>query len=225
MLNILVTGGSRGIWDSIANKLLDEWNRVFWIWRTSSKITHKNFVFYKMDLRDENNIKKLSSMMIDVDVLINNAWVGYFKTLENLSADEINEIIDLNIRTSMLLTSLLIWKLKKSKWIIINIWSQSGLRWEKFGTAYCASKFALRWFSESLFSELRNDWIRVSHVNPWIVKSSFFDDKHFWLNNDELYYVEPDDIAKVVLDILNLRRGSVVKEISVYPQKHGIIKK
>lgn len=222
MKTALVTGASKGIGLAISKQLINDGYLVYGVGRTEPNFDHPNFHFIQMDLLKTETFELISETIPKLDVLINNAGVGYFRPLENLRESEIEEMIDLNLKVPVLLTKCFIPKLKESNGHVINIGSQSALVGEKLGTAYCASKFGLRGFSESLFAECRKQEIKVTMINPGMVKSSFFDDKDFAPEDNEICYVLPEDVAEIVSDILQMRTGSVVKEISVFPQKSAI---
>jgi hypothetical protein len=217
---VLITGVSRGMGQAIASQLLQEKFSVVGISRTDPGINHAQFQHWKYDLQQLNAVEEISREIKELDVLINNAGIGYFRSLANLRDQEIQAMLNLNLRVPILLTKKLLPKLLKSQGHVINIGSQSSLKGEKMGTGYCATKYGLRGFSEALFAECRNHQVKVTLINPGIVKTSFFDDKDFVPEDHELCYITPEDIAQTVSDVLKMREGSVVREVSVLPQKH-----
>lgn len=225
MKNVLLTGCSRGIGLAIAKHLCTRGYKVYGVSRTVPEYTHEAFSCIQGDITDAATLDKIEQKMSLVDVLIHNAGIGYFRPLENLREQEIRETLAVNLLAPLLLTRRLLPKLQKSKGNIISIGSISAFRGGKRGTAYCASKFGLRGFHEALFEECRKKEVQVSLVNPGMVNTPFFDDKDFAPEDNELCFIEPEDIAQVVADILQMRRGSVLKEIHVFPQKSSVVHK
>lgn len=219
----LVTGASRGIGLAIVQKLLSMGIEVYGVARTKPDLDHLNFHFVQLDLLEKSSIQRLDEMMEQLDILVNNAGIGFFKPLENIKESEIEDMLRLNLEMPILLTRKLLPKLKRSQGHIIHIGSESALEGRKMGTVYCATKFGLRGFSDALFDEVRKYNLKVTLVHPGMVKSSFFDDKDFAPGKQYDEHVLPEDLAQVVQHILEMREGSVVREITVFPQKKNII--
>ena len=105
---------------------------------------------------------------------------------------------------------------------IIYIGSESALKAKKYGILYSACKFGLRGFSKSIRDECSNNNIKVTIINPGMVKTSFFKNLDFSHGDKEGEFLETSDIGKIVLDILNQRQGLVVDEINLSPLKKVI---
>ncbi len=225
MKTALVTGASKGIGLAIAQKLIEMNIKVYGVARTEPDFKHDLFTFFQLDLLDKKAVTTLGEKIKDIDILINNAGVGYFRYLEHLRESEIEEMLHTNLLTPMLLTKTFLTSLKKNEGYIINIGSVSALEGYKFGTGYCASKFGLRGFTESLWQECRNDNVKVTLINPGYVRTPFFDDKDFAPEDNDLCAILPEDIADVVKDILTMRQGSVVREIKISSQKNSLVKR
>lgn len=221
----LITGTSKGIGKAIAQKLLEEGYIVYGISRSKPDFEHTNFHYITMDLMNNPDFDELEKKIKTLDVLVNNAGIGYFRPLENLRENEIATLLQLNLHIPILLTKKCLNKLRASKGHIINIGSASAHHGAKFGTLYCASKFGLRGFSEALFAEVRNHEIKVTLINPGSVMTDFFDDLTFHPDSNPLCHIEAEDVAKTVSDALNMRHGSCIKEININPQKANIIHK
>jgi short-subunit dehydrogenase len=97
--------------------------------------------------------------------------------------------------------------------MIVNVGSVAGKRGIKGGSAYCASKFAINGFSESLMEELREFGIRVSCINPGSVHTEFFD--HAGMQPKK--YMEPADIARLIVSLIELPDGMLPDQITVRP--------
>jgi short-subunit dehydrogenase len=102
---------------------------------------------------------------------------------------------------------------KAGRGMIVNIGSVAGKRGIKGGTAYCASKFAVNGFSESLMEELRSFGIRVACLNPGSVMTEFFD--HAELQPKK--YMQPGDLARLIVSLVELPDGMLPSDMTVRP--------
>lgn len=194
MEEILITWTTSWIWNFLAKNLKNE-HKIIWTWRKENNVNWINYFYW--DLKDENFLKNISENINKIDYLILNAWIWYFDKFENISLDNHKEIIDTNLISPIILTSLLLDKIKT--WIIF-IWSISGKKSAKFWSSYSASKFWIRWFAMNLKNEISN--IKIHIINPKVVKTNFHKNskiKIVW-NFKE---TEIEDILKTVKNIIN----------------------
>ncbi len=226
---VLVTGSSDGIGRSITLSLLNSGAKVIGLARDHSKFNPetKNYIKYKTDFSNEeillNTIAKIIKDHKDLDCLVSNAGFGKFGTLETFSSKEINDFIFTNLTSHMILTNKILPHLKKiKKGNIIYIGSESALKGGKNGSLYSAAKFGLRGFSQSIREESCSKNIHVSLINPGMVRTSFFNNLDFMPGEDKSNAIEPDDIGKIIIDILSTRNGSVIEEINLSPLKKVI---
>ena len=226
---VLVTGSSDGIGRSITLSLLNSGAKVIGLARDHSKFNPetKNYIKYKTDFSNEeillNTIAKIIKDHKDLDCLVSNAGFGKFGTLETFSTKEINDFIFTNLTSHMILTNKILPHLKKiKKGNIIFIGSESALKGGKNGSLYSAAKFGLRGFSQSIREESCSKNIHVSLINPGMVRTSFFNNLDFMPGEDKSNAIEPDDIGKIIIDILSTRNGSVIEEINLSPLKKVI---
>ncbi len=212
---VLVTGSSDGIGRSIT------------LSHSKFNPEMKNYIKYKTDFSNEeillNTIAKIINEHKDLDCLVSNAGFGKFGTLETFSTKEINDFIFTNLTSHMILTNKILPHLKKiRKGNIIFIGSESALKGGKNGSLYSAAKFGLRGFSQSIREESCSKNIHVSLINPGMVRTSFFNNLDFMPGEDKSNAIEPDDIGKIIIDILSTRNGSVIEEINLSPLKKVI---
>ena len=226
---VLVTGSSDGIGRSITLSLLNSGAKVIGLARDHSKFNPEtiNYIKYKTDFSNEeillNTIAKIIKDHKDLDCLVSNAGFGKFGTLETFSTKEINDFIFTNLTSHMILTNKILPHLKKiRKGNIIFIGSESALKGGKNGSLYSAAKFGLRGFSQSIREESCSKNIHVSLINPGMVRTSFFNNLDFMPGEDKSNAIEPDDIGKIIIDILSTRNGSVIEEINLSPLKKVI---
>ena len=226
---VLVTGSSDGIGRSITLSLLKSGAKVIGLAGDHSKFNPetKNYIKYKTDFSNEeillNTITKIIKDHKDLDCLVSNAGFGKFGSLETFSTKEINDFIFTNLTSHMILTNKILPHLKKiRKGNIIFIGSESALKGGKNGSLYSAAKFGLRGFSQSIREESCSKNIHVSLINPGMVRTSFFNNLDFMPGEDKSNAIEPDDIGKIIIDILSTRSGSVIEEINLSPLKKVI---
>jgi len=210
-MTALVTGYSTGIGKEICS-LLEENNY--------------EIIRLKARLQDSISLEKEVKEVLknkDINVLVNCAGFGIFKPHEEISVAKIKELIDVNLSAPIILSSLLLRSLKKTKGHIINIASIEATKHSKFSALYTATKAGLRDFSLTLFEELRRADVKVTCINPDLTKTAFFDTLSFEPSDKENTHLLAKDIAKTLLDILNFK--GVVTDITVRAQRLEIKKK
>ena len=226
---VLVTGSSSGIGYEIASKLLDLGAKVIGIARDHdrSNLENKNYTKYDCDVsvheKLEILLKKILKNHPQINCLISNAGYGNFGPLENFSTLQISDFMATNLTSHLVITKLLLPHFKKNKMgDIIFIGSEAGLLGAKNGNLYCAAKFGLRGFSESLSKDVANKNIRVSIINPGMIRTDFFKKLNFEPGNCEGNTISIKDISSTVAYILSLSRNTIVNEINMSPLKKAI---
>ena len=226
---VLVTGSSSGIGYEITLKLLDLGAKVIGIARNHdrSKIENKNYTTYKGDVSAHQKLEILLKQILkkhpQINCFISNAGYGDFGPLENFSTLQIKNFIATNLTSHIVMTKLLLPHFKRIKiGDIIFIGSEAGLLGAKNGSLYCTTKFGLRGFSEALSKDVANKNIRVSIINPGMIKTDFFENLNFEPGNDEENAINIKDVSSTVTYILDLSRNTIVDEINLSPLKKAI---
>ena len=160
-----------------------------------------------------------------VQLLVNNAGVGYYGLHEELNTQKIQKLVRTNLEVPMVLTSLLLRDLKKCAGTIINISSVTAQLNNPHGCAYGATKAGLSSFSRSLFDEVRKYGVRVVTIQPDMTKTELYRNADFAQGEEEASYLLPEEIAETVRDSLCMREGAVVTEITLRPQLHRFLRK
>jgi 3-hydroxy acid dehydrogenase / malonic semialdehyde reductase len=229
---ILVTGASSGIGRSIARNLLDQGHSVIGISRDCGKfkIAKANFHPIQLDLNQLNELpgtlRNLQKQFPDLDAVIFSAGAGQFGSLEEFSYVQIQALLTINFTSPVFLTRALLPFLKhKQRSDLIYIGSEAALKGSRKGAIYCASKFALRGFTQALRDECSADRVRVCLINPGMVKTSFFDRLSFAPGDDENNFLMPEDIAEAVSYVINARPQIVIDEINLNPASKVVRKK
>ncbi len=172
----------------------------------------------------ERQIKEIRRQN-EVSLLVNNAGVGYYGLHEELNTQKIQKLVRTNLEVPMILTNLLLRDLKKYGGTIINISSVTAQLSNPHGCAYGATKAGLSSFSRSLFDEVRKYGVRVVTIQPDMTKTDLYRNADFMQGEEEASYLLPEEIAETVRDILPMRKGAVVTEITLRPQLHRIRRK
>jgi short-subunit dehydrogenase len=225
----LVTGASRGIGKAIAQKLIHAGYSIIGIARSfdwdSPNLKKVSLDLSRVDLLPEalDDLKKEIGDMLQGMICC--AGKGRFGSLEEFSFSQITQIIHLNVISHIFLLKAFVPFLKRKKeGDIVMIGSEAALQGKRQGTVYCASKFALRGFCQALREECASSGVRVTLINPGMVKTSFFDHLAFSCGDQSHEHLLPEDIAQTVLHVLQTRQGAVFDEINLSPQVKKIIK-
>ena len=204
-MKILLTGASSGIGKAIKETLSN-----YEIIDICRNCTHQ------LDLNDINSVKKLK--FENIHGIIHNAGVGYFGQFEDIKIEKIQEMINVNFLAPMIITKNHLKDIKKNRGFIITISSTSAIHPARHGVVYAATKAALRHFGSSLFEEVRKAGVKVCTVLPDMTLTNFHNNTYFKPSNDELAHIKPEDIAKIIKDIIEAPKNIVMHEVVVKPQ-------
>ena len=223
---VLITGTSSGIGLAITNQLLAAGHEVWGLARNPQESKHPFFHPCAIDLSDLDALPDKLEPFLEVDALICNVGRGQFGNLEEFSYKQIRSLMDLNFLSHVFLIKKLLPHLKKQKRAdIVFIGSEASLAGKQKGTIYCASKFALRGFAQSLREECSRRSVHVSMIQPGMVRTPFYDSLGFEPGEDDSQAILPEDIAEMVELILKMRAGTVCDEIVLSPMKKVVQKK
>ena len=207
---VLVTGSSSGIGYEITSNLLDLGAKVIGIARNHDKsnLENKNYITYNCDVSIHDKLEILLKQILknhpQINCLISNAGYGNFGPLENYSTLQINKFLSTNLTSHLVITKHLLPHFKRNKMgDIIFIGSEAGLSGAKNGSLYCAAKFGLKGFSEALSKDVSNNNIRVSIINPGMVRTDFFKNLNFEPGDSEENVINLRDISSTVAYILD----------------------
>jgi len=179
---VLITGGSSGIGYAIAKTLGDAGARIAITGRDERRLTEAARVLdafaIRADVSDEADVartyKEVLAKFGHLDVLVNNAGSGIFKSLVEMEKAKFEAIFATNVTGAMLMAREAAKHfIDRRSGNIVNICSTASLRGAANGTAYYASKFALRGMTECWRAELRQYNVRVFLVNPSEVITNF----------------------------------------------------
>ena len=227
----VVTGASSGIGLAISKKLAEMGYEVYGIGRdfASHPFWEKNGMHpIVCDLLDTVKlctcIRQIKAQS-QIQVLVNNAGVGYYGLHEELNPKKIQELVRTNLEVPMILAQQLLRELKKNAGYMINIASVTANKTNPHGCAYGATKAGLASFSASLFDEARKYGVKVVSVSPDMTKTNLYRHANFREGEEEDSYLMPEEVADAVEFILRQREGMVITELTLKPQRHRIKKR
>jgi NAD(P)-dependent dehydrogenase (short-subunit alcohol dehydrogenase family) len=185
---ILITGTSTGLGAAIAIQAARRANTVYATMRDLKKMepvaqaaanAGAKLNFLSLDVRDNKSVVTAVAEIMRregrIDVLVNNAGSGYARPTEQASFDDIDWIMDVNFMGAVRTAKAVIPHMRTARaGHIVNISSVGGLVGQPFNEIYCASKFALEGYTESLASYMPLLGLKFTAVEPGGIKSEFF---------------------------------------------------
>jgi NAD(P)-dependent dehydrogenase (short-subunit alcohol dehydrogenase family) len=225
---VLITGGSKGIGYGIAEALVNEGAKVAITSRRENAATEAAERLIKLgkgealgleaDVRDADAQQKAVDAVIkkwgSLDVLIANAGLGYFSSIESLTLEQWRETIDTNLSGVFYSIKASLSALKKSKGYIITMASLAGTNFFAGASAYNASKFGLVGFTQAAMLDLRSQGIKVTTIMPGSVATEFNGGHP---NPDDAWKIQPEDIGQIVVDLLKMHPRTLPSKIEVRP--------
>jgi NAD(P)-dependent dehydrogenase (short-subunit alcohol dehydrogenase family) len=224
----VVTGGSRGIGFAIARRLRKQGAAVVIAGTREQSVSRavrelqgaggdSDVLGVRADVQYadvENLIETSVRKFGGVDVLVNNAGVGLWCAVADMSVEQWQRVIETNLTGVFYCCRAALPHLRArgGGWII-NISSLAGKNPFAEGAAYCASKSALNAFSESLMQEVRHEGVRVAYVMPGSVRTDFSGPSR---TTDD-WKLAPDDVAEVVVDLLAHPSRSLPSRVEIRP--------
>lgn len=223
----LITGGSKGIGYGIAASCLQESMNVVITGRTQEDLDSalqslqqisENVQAFQADVRSLEEQEEAVRFTIEkfggLDVLIANAGVGHFASIEDLSPKQWNDTIDINLTGVFYSVKSSLPALEKSKGYIITIASLAGTNFFASGTAYNASKFGLVGFTQALMLDVRRKGIKVSTIMPGSVATHFNNRQP---SDADAWKIQPEDIGQLVIDLLGMPERTLPSKVEVRP--------
>ena len=220
----LVTGGSEGIGRGIAEALREEGAVVTIMARREDRLRataeELGVEWIAGDVGVESDAERTVSTVVErngrLDILVNNAGFGRFEPLVEMELEELESVFRTNVFGAFLMARAAARRfLEQGSGELINISSTSGLKGGRGGTAYSASKFALRGMTECWRDELRRHDVRVMLVNPSEVLTGF-GAKAGYEQEASPRKLRPREIADAIVGALKLDRRGFLPEFSVF---------
>ncbi|RAK69606.1 SDR family oxidoreductase [Hymenobacter edaphi] len=218
----IVTGVSKGIGLATAELLLQRGAVVAgWGRSRPAELQHERFSFFECDVRDEVQVQEALTntqreLGQDVHVLVNNAGLGISGAVDGFSSADWHQMFDTNVHGLFYCTKAVLPPMKRQQLgHIVNISSIAGLTGIEMMAGYCATKYAVRGFSHSIFKEVRKDGIKVTCLYPGSTQTNFFDDIPGTTANEHM--MQPADIAGAIVYALETPFNFHVVDMEMRP--------
>lgn len=226
----LITGGTKGIGFGIAQSLMERGVNVAITGRDSSSAhdaakqlndmptTSAKAIGIEADVRILDSQKQAVNKVLEnfnqLDYVIANAGLGHFASIEDLTSDQWNEVIDTNLTGVFNSIKSSVDELKKTKGYFITISSLAGANFFAGGSAYNASKFGLTGFTQAVMLDLRKYGIRVSTIMPGSVSTYFNSNQP---SDKDAWKIQIEDLGELVVDLLKMNPRTLPSKIEVRP--------
>ena len=218
---VIVTGSTRGIGKETALLLLQKGLNVIISSRSQQSVDNviqeihdkfpskkENVLGLKCDVSKYSNVKSLVDVSVKtfgkIDILVNNAGIVYFKSIMDTTEEEWNKTIDTNLNGVFLFTKeVLPYMIENKSGVIVNVSSGAGKSGFPNLSAYCASKFGVIGFTESIAKEIADYNVKVMAICPGGVDTKMIDDivdNGYNLSNRNL--MKPEQVAKKIYDMI-----------------------
>lgn len=228
-MNIIITGGSRGMGKAMALEFAASSSHIILcarneehLQKTKAEILNKfpacTIDVFAADLSIKTEVEKFADFCLNKftpDILINNAGIYTPGNTMESSDEDLNKMMNLNFFSAYYLTKkLLPSMIAQKRGHIFNICSIAALRAYDGGGIYSISKFALNGFSQNLRHEMKPHGIKVTTVFPGAVLTDSWGD----FDNSNHRIMESTDISKMIFAASTLSPQAVVEEITIRPQ-------
>ncbi|WP_242202426.1 SDR family oxidoreductase [Aestuariivivens insulae] len=227
----LITGGSKGIGFGIAKALMGEGVHVAVTSRNETSAQQAaeqlnasagdvSAIGIQADVRSFESQREAVKLVLDqfnqLDIVIANAGLGHFASIEDLTPQQWQETIDTNLTGVFYTIKSSVEALKQSKGYFITISSLAGTNFFAKGSAYNASKFGLTGFTQAVMLDLRQHDVKVSTIMPGSVST------HFNGNNPDetdAWKIQIEDIGELVVDLVKMNPRTLPSKIEVRPTR------
>ena len=222
----VVTGGTRGIGRAIVDRLLAEGASVAFCGRSAEGVQKaaaslggSQAYGEAADISKPEDVRRffqsVDTKFGGMDILINNAGIGIFRSVAELTPEDWRKTLDLNLSAVFYCSKEALARFKpRGGGYIINISSLAAKNAFAGAAAYNASKFGLAGFSEAMMLDHRYDNVRVSDIMPGSVNTEFAANP---ATAD--WKIAPEDVAQVVVDLLQMSPRTLVSRVEMRPAK------
>lgn len=225
----LITGGSKGIGYGIAYALMQQGVNVAVTSRSvesaqkaaeqlNADVSSAKAIGLEADVRElksqQDAVKTTVDTFGQLDIVIANAGLGHFGSIEELTSTQWNEVIDTNLTGVFNSIKASVDALKASKGYYITISSLAGTNFFAGGSAYNASKFGVTGFTQAVMLDLRKYGIKVSTIMPGSVSTYFNGNEP---SDEGAWKIQIEDIGELVVDLLKMHPRTLPSKIEVRP--------
>ena len=213
---ILITGTTSGVGATIAYEYIEKGWNVIGLARGESLFQYPNYKHYQVDISDIYGLDEVFTQIDNIDVLVNNAAVFTMKPFSQTSINELDSMIDINLKGAMYVTKFALQKMEKgSRIFFIN--SVAGLEELENQSGYCASKHGLTGFAGVLGEELRPRGIKVTSIHPGGIDTPLWSRDIPYPCGDVSKAISPMELVKVIDFVYNSKFNIEYKTIKIFP--------
>ena len=213
---ILITGTTSGVGATIAYHYIEKGWNVIGFSRGESIFDYSNYKHYQVDVTSCYEMYDIFVQIDNIDILVNNAAVFKMKSFSDTTLDEIDDMIDINLKGAMYVTKFALQKMEKgSRIFFIN--SVAGLEELENQSAYCASKHGLTGFAGVLGEELRSRGIKVTSIHPGGIDTPLWSRDIPYPCGDVSKAISPMELVKVIDFVYNSQFNIEYKTIKMFP--------
>lgn len=221
---VVITGAGSGLGASLARKHAELGFHVVLLGRTKDKLKKvanslsSTYTIYELDVSSNTDVLRIFQKIRDevgpIHRLINNAGLGVFELAENIDAGHVDQMIDINLKGTIFCTQEVLSEMKaRNEGMIVNIVSTAGKEGKVNESVYCASKFGVRGFTESLVKELSETKVQVYAAYMGGMKTEFWDGMYTEEQIKDL--MDPEDVANIIMDNIHPRKNLAVSEVTI----------
>ena len=225
-----ITGGSKGIGYGIAESLAQEGVHCILTSRTQksadeaakeiSKKYNVKCIGIEANVRSyeavQNSVDKVLKKFGQIDYVIANAGLGHFGSIQDLSIEQWQEVIETNLSGVFYTIKSTVDALIESKGYFISISSLAGSNFFAGGAAYNASKFGVTGFTQAVMLDLRQKDVKVSTIMPGSVSTYFNGNEP---DNSDSWKIQIEDLGELVVDLIKMNPRTLPSKIEVRPSK------
>lgn len=227
-----ITGGTKGIGKGVAEKMLEAGYKVAISGRTKSSVDsvakelsekyNSEVLSIESNVRsisaEHDAIKKINEKWGRLDCVIANAGVGHFASIQDMTDEQWNDTIDINLTGVFHTTKASLDSLISSEGYLITIASLAGTNFFAKGAAYNASKFGLVGFSQAVMLDVRDKGVKVSTIMPGSVATNFNGNV---VDESDSWKIQPEDIGQLVVDLVKMDARTLPSKVEVRPTIPG----
>ncbi|KJD31617.1 short-chain dehydrogenase [Tamlana nanhaiensis] len=226
----LITGGTKGIGFATALTLLNEGVNVAITSRSeasavkaanalnANKKTDAKAIGIEADVKDyesqQQAVAQTLSHFKQLDIVIANAGVGHFASIEEITTEQWRDTIETNLTGVFYSIKSSVEALKQSEGYFISISSLAGTNFFANGSAYNASKFGVTGFTQAVMLDLRQHNIKVSTIMPGSVSTHF---NNHTPSDADAWKIQGEDIGEIVVGLLKMNPRTLPSKVEVRP--------
>ncbi|WP_026678348.1 SDR family oxidoreductase [Fictibacillus gelatini] len=225
---VVITGAGSGLGASLAKKYSEQGCHVCLLGRTRAKLERTaallngGYSMYEVDVAVKKDvarvIQSIEKEVGPIDLFVNNAGTGAFALAEEIDEQAIHHMIDSNLKGTIFCTQeVLPFMKKRNRGLIVNVISTAGKVGKVTESVYCASKFGVRGFTESLALELKDTPIRVLAAYMGGMRTEFWDG--IFTEERTKGLMDPDDVADIIIESIKPRNLLAVPEVVITNKK------